>query len=419
METNERSQFFLFFVGGALAILLLKLFIESLWFAPAVACAGVGFYAYSVWDHEARAPRFDAAGDHVYYLGFLYTLVSLAVSLALVGSRLGDDPDVIRSVLTGFGVAIASTILGMALRVVIGRGEGSEPREVVERAQLGLADAGRRLRAELDYTITEFDHFRNRIREDLEVSARDATAGISLVGDRADSASKSLAEVEQRALDASSGLAERVEELSQSAAALREFEAAGQRLAAAATSVADAAARTTGELDAKTRAVADALGEQADRIGALDLRKVLEARLAEVTALEARLAEAGRAVESSVRRLNEAWAQRDEAVEGAGRNAAKLSSALGEVTSTLRELQGAMANLDQTAATLDAFATQVSGLGEAGRSAEAHLRAFQQQVSQSATTVGQWNEHLTAAQSVLLEAASTNPVKHRRWRFWS
>ena len=371
-----------------------------------------------MWDQDARGPRFDAAGDHVYYLGFLYTLVSLAVSLALVGSRLGDDPDVIRSVLTGFGVAIASTILGMALRVLMGRGEQGEPGDIAERAELGLADAGRRLRAELEYTVSEFEDFRKRTRESLEASVRDATGSIAHTEERARSATEALVGVEQKAVEASGRLVGRVDELSRSTDALREFEVAAERLATSATSVADAAGRTTAELGARSRAVGDALGEQAERIGALDLGKVLEDRLAEVTALEGRLTEAGAAVDGSIRRLTEAWARRDEAVEAAGQNATRLSSALEQITSTLRELQSAVTSMDETAATLRTFTTQVSRLGEAGRSAEAQLLAFQEGVSQSIALFGRLSEQLTATTSVLANATPTSRSKRRRWRFW-
>src|SRR4051812_33663732 len=53
--------------------------------------------------------RDDQAGDNLYYLGFLFTLTSLGVSLwQFSASDRGE------SIVTNFGIAIASTILGVA-----------------------------------------------------------------------------------------------------------------------------------------------------------------------------------------------------------------------------------------------------------------------------------------------------------------
>src|SRR6266851_8398619 len=57
--------------------------------------------------------RDDQAGDNLYYLGFLYTLTSLGVSLWQFSVNDGAE-----GIVTNFGIAIASTILGVALRVV-------------------------------------------------------------------------------------------------------------------------------------------------------------------------------------------------------------------------------------------------------------------------------------------------------------
>src|SRR5262245_55714144 len=57
--------------------------------------------------------RDDQAGDNLYYLGFLYTLTSLGVSLWQFSVNHGAE-----GIVTNFGIAISSTILGVALRVV-------------------------------------------------------------------------------------------------------------------------------------------------------------------------------------------------------------------------------------------------------------------------------------------------------------
>ena len=417
MASNERTQFFAFFVGGAAAIALLKVLSDSLWFAPVAASAALCAYAWCVWDWEERESRFDGAGDYVYYLGFLYTLISLAASLALVGSRLGDDPALIRGVVTGFGVAIISTILGMALRVLMGRGSDESPPAVVERAELGLAAAGRRLRGELDYTVSEFKDFRQRIREGLEQSVAEATAASALAGERAISAAESVTQVEAKAIEAGDRLIERVEELSGSARSLDEFEATTKRLAAAASSVADAADRDAQEMGVRTRAVGDALGEQVSRIASIDLGKTMEARLAELTALEGRLVQAAAAVEEGVNRLNTGWARRGEEVDAAAREATRLSSSFRQVTSTLEGLQAAVAGMDETAAALRAFAAQVSRAGETGSSTDERLVALYQRVSESEALFRELNAQVGAVRDAFAAAPGGTP-RRRRWRFW-
>src|SRR5215208_1513539 len=55
--------------------------------------------------------RDDQSGDNLYYMGFLFTLTSLAVSLYQFNSE-GSAELIVRN----FGIAIASTIAGIALR---------------------------------------------------------------------------------------------------------------------------------------------------------------------------------------------------------------------------------------------------------------------------------------------------------------
>jgi hypothetical protein len=106
--------------------------------------------------------RDDQAGDNLYYLGFLYTLTSLGVSLWQFSVDDGAD-----AIVTNFGVAIASTILGVALRVVFNQMR-QDPLEVERTARLELADAARRVKQELDATTFEFASFRRATQQIFE-----------------------------------------------------------------------------------------------------------------------------------------------------------------------------------------------------------------------------------------------------------
>lgn len=65
----------------------------------------------------------ETIGDNCYYLGFLFTLTSLAVTLYQIrdvtGAGTMADDDLIPLVISGFGVALSSTIAGVFLRIIL------------------------------------------------------------------------------------------------------------------------------------------------------------------------------------------------------------------------------------------------------------------------------------------------------------
>src|ERR1700675_1875280 len=93
--------------------------------------------------------RDDQSGDNLYYMGFLFTLTSLAVSLYQFSSD-GSAEQIVQN----FGIAIGSTIAGITLRIFFNQMR-RDPVEVEHTARLELANASRRLRRELDSTVIE------------------------------------------------------------------------------------------------------------------------------------------------------------------------------------------------------------------------------------------------------------------------
>ena len=104
--------FFAMFILGAIVLSLAKIVnLPSGW--EKVIIVGLSLilmitYAVFITVVPATRLRLDAAADNMYYLGFLYTLTSLAVALTV------DDTD---QILANFGVAISSTLIGIAARV--------------------------------------------------------------------------------------------------------------------------------------------------------------------------------------------------------------------------------------------------------------------------------------------------------------
>ena len=69
-------------------------------------------YAISLGAARLLRLRDDQSGDNLYYMGFLFTLTSLAMSLYQF-STAGSSEQIVQN----FGIAIASTIAGITLRI--------------------------------------------------------------------------------------------------------------------------------------------------------------------------------------------------------------------------------------------------------------------------------------------------------------
>lgn len=143
--------FFLFFLAGTGVLTVAKfLFLPGL-FVVIVAFALMASYGVLVTLIPATKLRLDIAADNLYYLGFLYTLSSLAIALTI------DD---VEKILSNFGVAIASTLIGIAARVSLNQLR-VDPNDIEEASRTELAEATRRVRKELDATILQLSSFRN------------------------------------------------------------------------------------------------------------------------------------------------------------------------------------------------------------------------------------------------------------------
>src|SRR6201987_2237572 len=116
-------------------------------------------YAALIWSARNLRLRDDQAGDNLYYMGFLFTLTSLGVSLYQFNAAHAAE-----EIVQNFGIAIGSTITGNALRVIFNQMR-QDPVEVERIARMELADAARRVRRELDSTVVEFGYFRRTAQQ--------------------------------------------------------------------------------------------------------------------------------------------------------------------------------------------------------------------------------------------------------------
>jgi hypothetical protein len=127
--------------------------------------------------------RLDRLGDNFYYLGFIYTLASLSAALV----QLRADPD-ITAILGSFGIALVTTIVGVAGRVLFAQMR-TEIEEVEEAIRRDLADASNALKALLSQSLRDFETFHTSLQQVAnETVGRMGTtidAQVGLVGDAA------------------------------------------------------------------------------------------------------------------------------------------------------------------------------------------------------------------------------------------
>jgi hypothetical protein len=116
--------------------------------------------------------RDDQSGDNLYYMGFLFTLTSLAVSLYQF-SAAGSAEQIVQN----FGIAIASTIAGITLRILFNQMR-RDPVEVEATARLELAEASRRVKRELESAIMEFGYFRRMTQQSITDALDEAQESI-------------------------------------------------------------------------------------------------------------------------------------------------------------------------------------------------------------------------------------------------
>ncbi len=136
-NARKLARYFLAFLGiGAFGSTLLNMF------APAGHLLASGFVVATMFGYYFWMPRLDPMlrdsqqfADSLYYMGFLFTLVSLTISLLLYTR----DPSLVQRLIGQNGIALVSTIVGLTLRVWL--------RQFVVPAPERVAEAQKRLAA--------------------------------------------------------------------------------------------------------------------------------------------------------------------------------------------------------------------------------------------------------------------------------
>jgi len=180
-----RIPFLIFALGGMLGILALKWYEFDQVLISGVAVALIIVYAIIVaWTPQLRI-REDQLGDNCYYLGFLYTLISLSWALWKFAQF-----QMIEEIIANFGLALASTIVGILLRVVINQAR-KDVLETEQDARMMLTESMVTMRVQLNDAAIAMRAFCNQtqqitgdaIRDNAERANTALEQSVSKIGD--------------------------------------------------------------------------------------------------------------------------------------------------------------------------------------------------------------------------------------------
>ncbi len=177
-ETLDKALLLLAFLVGVFGGLAIKLLHVHPFVAAAFAAVVLVLYATLTFFTTHLQLEPEVIGDNCYYLGFLFTLTSLSITLYfVVQAGMAERAALIPEVISGFGIALSSTIVGVFLRVLMMQFRV----DIVSRereTRLELDDAARRLRAELNGAIARMKDFTvESVQQasEREAKLRDAT----------------------------------------------------------------------------------------------------------------------------------------------------------------------------------------------------------------------------------------------------
>lgn len=173
---GEKWAFFIALIAGGGIIITLRLYglldvpkdmaavsvHWTAWMAIFVAIATIIGYAFYAWHTPQSGVSIDQAADNAYYLGLVFTLLSLVFALLQVQNLLdvrapdsASRPQLVLDLLPDFGLALVSTIAGIIARVVLQQFRGSIE-EAEEKAQFELSRATAEFRDKLYVAVGDF-----------------------------------------------------------------------------------------------------------------------------------------------------------------------------------------------------------------------------------------------------------------------
>jgi hypothetical protein len=162
----DKATILLFVLAGSVAIIVLKLEAASLFVRVVVPCSILLSYAaFTVLRTRFRL-RYDQVGDNCYYLGFIFTLLSLGVALYLIQSNVTAGRYV-AEIIRDFGVALSTTLLGIVLRVFLNQLR-EDPSDIEEAVQNELFEQSQKLSGQMRAAVVALDEMANETADKMK-----------------------------------------------------------------------------------------------------------------------------------------------------------------------------------------------------------------------------------------------------------
>jgi hypothetical protein len=359
----ERFGFVAFAIFGCLGIIVGK--VVGL---PALAVTGAAVaimvvYATIMWRAIAGRVRADQAGDNLYYMGLLFTLTGLAYAIFTF-----DPENHSNAIVEGFGIALATTIFGLMLRVFFNQVR-ADLVEIEDRARMDLAEAANELKAELKQIVIEMNDFGRQTRQSLGeavsgvehgmiTTVKEAGAGLAKLSSKAEEkVTAAFSSLETCANELIGSTKEASTAIAETAKAVRDNGKALDAAAAKLSTFADNAERTAGTSERIAEQAEQARSTQQSVAATADeMRTQIESVTALLTNVRASL-------ESAVARQDERLSALEKAPTLAAEQVAKLLSDLEtRVRSEMERV--AAANAEAVKGQLAALETAVGTMRE-------------------------------------------------------
>lgn len=188
-DKHDKVLFIVCVIGGLLAISMVRFLGEGLgslgnstiagFVAIAIGIGIIFLYTVFIWQSRARSPMsIDRASDNAYYIGLLFTLWSLGISLYKISVTTLEKGEIVLTLLPDFGLALGSTIAGIFARVFLQQLRGN-PDDVETEVREELGKSALALRTSIGSIVADL----NSLSEQISVSLNELSKNVTEVMD--------------------------------------------------------------------------------------------------------------------------------------------------------------------------------------------------------------------------------------------
>lgn len=184
-DRYDKALFIICVLGGLTAITLVRFLGHGLgnfgnssvagFVAILIGISIIFLYGFFIWQSRARSPMsIDRASDNAYYIGLLFTLWSLGISLYKISIDSAQQEELVIRLLPDFGLALGSTIAGIFARVFLQQLRGN-PDDVETEVREELGKSALALRTSIGSIVADLNSLSNQISVSLNELSTNVT----------------------------------------------------------------------------------------------------------------------------------------------------------------------------------------------------------------------------------------------------